>query len=91
MWTEMKQNLVAPTHIVSTQLSPYLILWSNPKKVAYFVEIKVPCENRVEEANELLKARYPGLMGEAAQRGWSARLRPVEVGGCGVVAGLTVS
>ena len=51
-----------------------------------FIELKVPWEDRVQEAYERKKAKYAELLEEAAQRGWRARLRPVEVGCCGFVA-----
>lgn len=35
----IKQKLVVPAHIVSTQLRPDLVLWSDPEKVVYFGEL----------------------------------------------------
>lgn len=48
-------------------------------------------EHRVEETHEPKKVGYSELMGEAVQPGWSARMRPVEVGCPGFVARATVS
>ena len=85
-----KQKLVVPNHIIST-LRKDVVLWSNLEKVAYFIELTVPWKDRVEEAYELKKAKYAELVGEAAHRGWSARLSPVKVGCCDFVAKSTVS
>jgi len=40
----------------------------------------------VEVANELKRAKYTEIAEEAAKRGWSARLRPIEIGARGFVA-----
>lgn len=67
MRAELKQKRVVPAHIVSTQLHPGSVLWSNLEKVVYFVELPGPWEDRVEEACDLKKARYSEmkLHGEA--------------------------
>ena len=67
----MKADLIqqiVPPHIVSTRLRPDMLLWSDLEIV--FIELTVPCEDRVEEANELKKAKYAEMSGEAPQRGW---------------------
>ena len=63
-----------------------MLLWSEAQKVVYFIELTVPWEDRVVEANERKKAKYAEMAAEAEQRGWKARLRPVEVGCRGFVA-----
>ena len=55
-----------------------MLVWLDLEKIVYFIEL--PWEDRVEEANELKKAKYAEMAGEAAQRGWSTRLRPIEIG-----------
>ena len=59
--------------------------------IAYFIELTVPWEDRVEVANELKKAKYAEMAGEAAQRGWSTPLRPIEIGVRGFVARSAIS
>ena len=53
------------TAIVSTRLD--MLLWSDLEKIVYFIELTVPWEDRVEEANELKKVKYTEMAGEAAQ------------------------
>ena len=55
MRADLKQKPVLPAHIVSTQLRPDVVLWSNLVKVAYFVKLTVPWEDRVKEAYKLKK------------------------------------
>ena len=74
------QQMSVPPHIVTTRLRPDMLLWLDLEKMVYFIELTVPWEDQVEEANELKKAEYPEMAG-AAQRGWSMRLRPNERGG----------
>ena len=51
----------------------------------YLIELTVPWEDRVKEANELKKAKYAVMAEEAEKRGWSTRLRPIEMGAPGIV------
>lgn len=39
MKADIKQKVVVPAHMVSTQLRPDVVLWSNVEKVVYFVEL----------------------------------------------------
>ena len=86
MRADLNEQLVIPAYIVSTRLRPDLLLWSEVEKIVYFIELTVPWEDRVEEAYERKKARYAEMAAEAEQRGWRARVRPVEVGCRGFVA-----
>ena len=63
-----------------------MLVWLDLMKIVYSIEL--PWEDRVEEANELKKAKYAEMAGEAAQRGWSTRLRPIEIGMWGFVGWL---
>ena len=91
MKADLIQQVVVPPHIVSTRLRPDMLVWSDLEKIVYFIELTVPWEDRVEDANELKKAKYTEMAGEAAQRGWSTRLRPVEISVRGFVASSATS
>ena len=75
MKADLNQQMVVPPHIII-----------DLERTVYFIELTVPREDRVEEANELKKAKYAEMAGEAVQRGWSTRLRPIEIGAWGFVA-----
>ena len=53
MKADLIQQIVVPPHIVSTRLRPDILLWSDLEKIVYFIELT----DRVEEANELKKAK----------------------------------
>ena len=91
MKVDLIQQVVVPSHIVSTRLRPDMLVWSDLEKIVYFIELTVPWEDRVEVANKLKKAKYTEMSGEAAQRGWSTRLRPIEIGARGFVAKSAIS
>ena len=44
------------------------------------VELTVPWEDRIEDANEPKRAKYAELVSECRSKGWKARGEPVEVG-----------
>ncbi|KAK0145573.1 hypothetical protein N1851_015527 [Merluccius polli] len=88
---DLGQQMAVPSHIVSTRLRPDLLLWSDREKAVFLVELTIPWEDRVEEANELKRAKYTEIAEEAAQRGWSVRLRPIEIGARGFVARSAIS
>ena len=89
MQVDLDRRLVFPPEIAMTTLRPDLVLWSNTCKLVYIIELTVPWEDAVEEAYERKKLRYSNLAAEAEDRGWKARVRPVEVGCRGFVASST--
>ena len=88
---DVNGGLTVPPQIAVTLKRPDLLLWSEKERIVYFVELTVPWEDRVEEANERKRDRYAELAEQAEQRGWSARVRPVEVGCRGFVARSTTA
>ncbi len=50
------------------------------------MELTVPWEAAIGEANERKRLKYSDLLAEAVQRGWRTQLLPVEVGCRGFVA-----
>ena len=90
MQVDVGQRLSVPSEIAITNLRPDLLLWSNSQRMVYFIELTVPWEDNVEEAFERKKLRYTELAAQAEQRGWRAKICPVEVGCRGFVATSTV-
>ena len=90
MLVDIGQQLVFPAEIAATTLRPDLVLWSPSLKSVYITELTVPWENSVEEAYERKKLRYTELAADAQQRGWKAKVYPVEVGCRGFVASSTI-
>ena len=90
MLVDIGQQLIFPAEIAATTLRPDLVLWSPSLKCVYIAELTVSWENAVEEAYERKKLRYTELAAEAQQRGWEAKVYPIEVGCRGFVASSTI-
>ncbi len=86
MQVDLDQKLRFPPEIITTNLRPDLILWSKSQKSLFIVELTVPWEAAIGEANERKRLKYSDLAAEAVQRGWRTQLLPVEVGCRGFVA-----
>jgi len=86
MLADRGQKLRFPAGIATTNLRPDLVLWSASLKQVYIVQLTVPWQNAVEEAYEHKKLRYADLAADAQERGWKAKVCPVEVGCRGFVA-----
>src|SRR4029434_8468580 len=86
MLVDIGQQLIFPPEIASTNLRPDMVIWSPSWKAVYIIELTVPWESSVEEAYERKKLRYTELAADATQRGWNAKVWPVEVGCRGFVA-----
>ncbi|KAJ8349703.1 hypothetical protein SKAU_G00248330 [Synaphobranchus kaupii] len=54
--------------------------------LVYIIELTVPWKDAVEESYECKKLRYAEIAADAQQRGWKAKVQPVEVGCRGFVA-----
>ncbi|XP_062872774.1 uncharacterized protein LOC134334411 [Trichomycterus rosablanca] len=77
---DLGKQLKFPEHILATALRPDVVLTSESTKQVVLVELTVPWEDRVEEANERKRAKYSELVAECRSKGWKARCEPVEVG-----------
>ena len=86
MQVDLDQKLIFPPEIITTSLRPDLVLWSTSQKAVFIVELTVPWEAAVGEAYERKRLKYADIAAEAEQRGWRARVLPVEVGCRGFVA-----
>ena len=91
MLVDVGGKLVVPQEIVTTNLRPDIVYWSTSQQVVYFIELTVPWESSLEEAYERKKLKYEELRLEAEQKGWRARVFPVEVGCRGFVGRSVIS
>ncbi|KAG7490126.1 hypothetical protein JOB18_028456 [Solea senegalensis] len=90
MLVDIGQQIVFPSEIAVTTLRSDLVLWSPSIKSVNIIELTVPWESSTEEANERKKLRYTELAADAQQRGWNAKVYPVEVGCTGFMAFSTI-
>ncbi|XP_076844394.1 uncharacterized protein LOC143489330 [Brachyhypopomus gauderio] len=77
---DLGRQLKFPEYITATALRPDMVLISESTKQVVLVELTVPWEDRMEEANERKRAKYAELVSECRSKGWKARCEPVEVG-----------
>lgn len=83
---DVGSKLQVPECIVVTTLRPDVVLYSESKRIVYFIELTVPFEDEVDGAYERKRLKYADLVAEVRERGWQAYIRPVEVGARGFVA-----
>ena len=69
-----------PRHIAVTQLRPDLVIWSDALKVVIMLELTVPHEGGLTDANKRKAEKYAALRQECTDVGWRVELLPVEVG-----------
>ena len=74
-----------PQHIVSSGLRPDILLVSESTKNIIIMELTVPWEDRLGEANERKRTKYEHLVIDCRAKGWKARCMPIEVGSRGFV------
>lgn len=86
MLVDVGQRPLALPEISVTSLRPDLVLWSTIQHKMCFVELTVPWEDATQQDFERNKLKFSELATEAEQRGWSAKIYPVEVGCQGFVA-----
>ena len=60
-----------------------MVLMSGATKQVVLLELTVPWEDRMEEAQERKRAKYAELVAECRRNGWKARCEPIEVGSRG--------
>ncbi|CAJ1075238.1 LOW QUALITY PROTEIN: uncharacterized protein LOC109089580 [Xyrichtys novacula] len=77
---DLGRQLRFPDTIAVTSLRPDMVLVSASSKQVVLLELTVPWEDRVEEAQERKRARYADLVAECRRNGWKARCEPIEVG-----------
>ncbi|RXN07453.1 reverse transcriptase [Labeo rohita] len=77
---DLGKQLRFPQHIVITSLRPDMIITSEVSKELIMLELTVPWEERIEEANERKRPKYQELVEECRERGWRTIYEPIEVG-----------
>nr|XP_061817543.1 uncharacterized protein LOC133607102 [Nerophis lumbriciformis] len=77
---DLGKQLRFPQHIVKTSLRPDMIIISEASKHLIMLELTVPWEERIEEANEKKRAKYQELVEDCRGRGWRTFYEPIEVG-----------
>lgn len=80
---DLGKQLRFPRDIAETNLRPDIVLSSAMSRQVIMLELTVPWEERIDEANERKKEKYAELVEECRSRGWRAQCLPIEVGGRG--------
>ncbi|XP_078666098.1 uncharacterized protein LOC144908400 [Branchiostoma floridae x Branchiostoma belcheri] len=78
--TDLGKQLAFPADIIDTNLGPDLILFSRKTTQVVLLELTVPWEDRMEEANERKRMKYQELVSRCREKGWKTWYFPVEVG-----------
>ncbi|KAI2645803.1 Regulatory protein RecX [Labeo rohita] len=81
---DLGKQLRFPQHIVTTSLRPDMIITSEVSKQLIMLELTMPWEERIEEANERKRTKYQELVEECRERGWRTIYEPTEVGCSGL-------
>lgn len=76
---DLGKQLKFPDHIAMF-LRPDVVLSSVASRQVLLIELTVPWEDRIEEANERKRSNYQELVEQCQGRGWKARCEPIEVG-----------
>ncbi|XP_055496018.1 uncharacterized protein LOC129699945 [Leucoraja erinacea] len=76
---DLGKQLKYPQHITATSLRPDMIITSDVTKQLIVLELTVPWEERIEEANERKCAKYQELVEMCQDRGWKTYYEPIEV------------
>jgi len=79
--------IIFPPSITATEQRPDMIIWSESTKVVILIELTVPNEDNIADAEFRKKNRYDGLLDACRTAQWDAHLATVEVGVRGFVAG----
>lgn len=80
MTVDSEKQLKIPSHINQSRLRPDIILVSEATKQLFMLELTVPWEERMEEAQERKREKYQELVEDCRRNGWKTRCMPVEVG-----------
>ncbi|XP_054628013.1 uncharacterized protein LOC129179159 [Dunckerocampus dactyliophorus] len=77
---DLDKQLKFPDHITATSLRPDIVLASVSSRQVLLLELTVPWEDCIEEANERKRSKYQELVEQCLRAGWKARCEPIEVG-----------
>ncbi|KAJ8014697.1 hypothetical protein DPEC_G00018340 [Dallia pectoralis] len=77
---DLGKRLKFPGTAATTSLRPDMLLISETSKHIILLELTVPWEDRIEEANERKREKYAELVEECRNNGWRARCEPIAEG-----------
>ncbi len=83
MTVDLERQLKIPTHITQLNWDLTFILVSEATKQLILLELTVPWEERMEEAQGRKWEKYQELVENCRRNGWRTRCMPVEVGSRG--------
>lgn len=83
MTVDLERQLKIPSHITQTSLRPDIILDSEATKQLIPLDLTVPWEERMEEAQARKRAKYQELVEDCRRNGWRTTCMPVEMGSRG--------
>ena len=75
-----------PEAIKATRMIPDIVISSASSRKIIMVELTVPYESRMEEANIFKREKYSDLSKELKRAGFDTKILPVEIGARGFVA-----
>ena len=78
--------MVFPPEIVATAERPDIVIWSTSSRRVLLFELTCPAEEGIDAASLRKSARYEALGLAIVEAGWTAEVRPIEVGARGFVA-----
>ena len=74
-----------PNHIVSTNLRPDMVVWSDVHRALYLIELTVCFETGFVEAAQRKRERYSDLVIEARETGYDTSVLPIQIGSRGAL------
>ena len=74
-----------PEAIRQKNQKPDLVVWSEEDSHIIMIELSVPYESRIDDQHQFKTRKYEDLVRELRSEGYTALLRPVEVGARGFV------
>ena len=83
MATDLESKLVFPVTV--TEQRPDAVLWCDEKKICMILELTVPWEENIKQAEERKAERYSGLIEECEEKGWSVEYHHMAVGTRGYI------
>nr|BAC82600.1 reverse transcriptase [Danio rerio] len=86
MSVDLERQLKIPPHVTQSTLRPDIILVSEATRQLTLLELTVPWEERMEEAQERKRGKYQELVEQCRMNGWRIRCMPVEVGSRGIAS-----
>ena len=77
---DLGKQLKFPARITPTRLRPDMIIVSDSTKQLIILELTVPWEERMDEANDRKRTKYQELVDDCKRQGWRTHCEPLEVG-----------